>query len=137
MKHEDFIKNIESLYGQYSPAQVKVASMWLKQYRKDLNILFAEILKGFSWQYKVPPGIKEFEDASDRIRKKDIALLGQPKQFEPLKLDEPRMNNELAEKMFNEMRTVLNAKKSPTQPVNHSERLATLKKQAEELRKTG
>jgi len=61
---EQFIHEAQGYFGPYSPIQKKYVSLWLREIpAKALPLLWAEILKAVSPVYKVPPGIKELDDA--------------------------------------------------------------------------
>ena len=58
------MEQVQGYYGEYNLTQKAVVDSWISnKTERALNILYAEILKAVSPMYKVPPGVKELEDA--------------------------------------------------------------------------
>jgi hypothetical protein len=59
----EFIAEIEGYYGQYQPMQKKYVRQWLSRREEFFAVIFSEILRNHSAVLRMPPGIKEFEEA--------------------------------------------------------------------------
>lgn len=70
MTVHDFLTEAQAYYGRYNEAQKRAVIAWLSQKKdKELDFVYAEVLKALSAVYKTPPGIKELEDAFRIVKK--------------------------------------------------------------------
>ncbi len=130
MTVEKFISKIQGSYGTYSAGQLTVVKQYLEKQKPALiEYLYAEVLKTVSWQYKTPPGPKEFEQAMKNVKvRPELRIELQPAPV--LKLDEPEVPAEEAKKFFDELKRVTSKKKPEGRVIDYAERKAQLQRQA-------
>jgi len=93
---EKFITKAQGYYGKYTAEQRKTVMLWLsRRSEKAISLIWAEVLKAFSAAYKMPPCIKELEDAW-AIVYRDRAYELRQKQLELLKPEGEPMSEEAA-----------------------------------------
>jgi len=85
MTVKDFITEAEGVYGRYTPTQRKYVAYWLRQFsEKMIGMIFQEVLRSLSQTLRMPPGVKEIEDAVRGVRKeRALELQEKPQVFLP------------------------------------------------------
>lgn len=59
-----FVEAIQQVYGPYNPVQAQLVGAWASGKSQELlNLVFSEITRTFSLQFKAMPFIPEFEEA--------------------------------------------------------------------------
>lgn len=103
MTAKEFLSELQGYYGQtYNAYQAKYALQWLaKEKEKYYAPLFAELLKCFSMSFKIPPGIKEFEEAIKSVKQNKI-----PDEYVPLQIEEP-MDEEAIEEALKGLKDIV------------------------------
>jgi hypothetical protein len=108
MTVQDFITEIQGLYGQYNQFQRNHVTGWASSKRPDvLDSVLRFTIENVSWTHnKRPPGLAEFNNALKEIRKH-----GEIDYYTPPMLDEPELPTEEAEAMFEEIKRLAKEKK--------------------------
>lgn len=108
MTIERFIRDAEGVYGRYTPTQRQYVAYWLKDFNeKMIGMIFQEILRSLSATLRMPPGVKEIEDAVAVIRKeRSMELQEKPRLFLPSE----RLPEEEARGFFERLKEIARSK---------------------------
>ena len=108
MTVEQFIHEAEGVYGRYTPTQRKYVAYWLRQFsEKMIGMIFQEVLRSLSQTLRMPPGVKEIEDAAAVVRKERyLELQEKPQVFLPSE----RLPEEEARGFFERLKEIARSK---------------------------
>jgi hypothetical protein len=60
----DAIKKLQAAYAEYHPEQRNAVAAWLSRLNEhQIGIVYAEVLRNYSWRWGKPPGPAELEEA--------------------------------------------------------------------------
>lgn len=108
MTVEQFIHEAEGVYGRYTPTQRKYVAYWLNPLtERMIGMVFQEVLRSLSQTLRMPPGVKEIEEAAAVVRKERyMELQEKPTVFLP----EERLPEEQVRGFFERLREIAKAK---------------------------
>ena len=95
MKVSEFLRDIQSYYGQYPKGQLPYVVSYLKNKRETfLGALFETCIHNYSAKWKSPPDIATFEELSPQAHKVEDRQFPPPNAY--VAIDEDCVDTEVA-----------------------------------------
>lgn len=113
MTTQTFIARAQDYYNAaYTDSQLAAVKSWLsRRTERELDVIYAEVLKALSAKYKSPPGIYELEEAWNRALEYRRDELGPPPDYSrkalPAEPEEEPVSDEEAEEYLAEVRRIV------------------------------